>query len=66
MHAARTSTGFTLIELMVTLSVLSVLLAVGAPSFGKISRDNLLLAETQTLRGVLAAARSEAQTSARR
>ena len=54
--------GFTLIELMVTLSVVAVLLSAGVPSFSVMIKNNRLVTENYALRTVLGAARSEAQT----
>lgn len=52
--------GLTLIELLVTLSVLSILLAVGVPSFGQFTTNNRLSSYTNTLFSHLSLARSEA------
>ena len=58
----RGAPGFTIIELLVTLAVLAVLLAVGAPQFSKMTKDNRLQTESFALRGAISAARSKAQT----
>lgn len=52
--------GFTLIELMVTLSVLGVLLALAAPSFTRLIATNRLASETNEFIATLHLARSEA------
>ena len=52
--------GFTLVELMIGLLVLSVLLAIGAPAFINLIKDNRLLSEVYALRASLNRARSEA------
>ncbi|MFT4519508.1 MAG: type IV fimbrial biogenesis protein FimT [Halioglobus sp.] len=60
--AASLQDGFTLVELMITLVIASVLMSIGAPSFNKMVRDNRMVAEANSLRGVLSSARSAAQT----
>lgn len=52
--------GFTLIELMVGVSVLAILLAVGIPSFSAIMRNNRIASGANNLVGALNFARSEA------
>ncbi len=52
--------GFTLVELMVALAVLSILLVVAAPSFRDLIMDNKLLSESYAMRATLNNARSEA------
>jgi type IV fimbrial biogenesis protein FimT len=52
--------GFTLIELMVAITVLGVLLAVAVPSFIDTIRNNRVTAQTNELVGALNYARSEA------
>ena len=52
--------GFTLIELMVTLTVLGVLLSLAAPSFTAIVASNRIATETNELIGTLNLARAEA------
>jgi len=58
----KTHSGLTLIELLVTLAVLSILIAVAAPNFTNISSGNKLTAEVNGFVGALAYARSEAVT----
>lgn len=57
MHYSR---AFTLIELMVTISVLAVVIALAAPSFSTILRENRLAALSTELQGAMQLARSEA------
>ncbi|WDS36037.1 GspH/FimT family pseudopilin [Pseudoxanthomonas sp.] len=52
--------GFTLIELMVTVAVLAILLAIALPSFQQTLRSNRVATSTNALIGTLALARSEA------
>lgn len=60
------STGFTLIELMVTISVLAILLAVAVPNFQSFLLNNRLATSTNELVSSLAVARSEAVKRATR
>jgi len=52
--------GFTLIELMLTIMIAAILAALAAPSFRDMLINNSLTAETNSLIGDLALARSEA------
>ena len=52
--------GFTLIELMVTLTVAGVLLALGIPSFSKLIANNRIATQTNEFVSALNMARSEA------
>lgn len=54
--------GFTLIELMVTLTIVGILLTVAVPSFNKMMADNRQIAQINELLGSLMYARSEAIT----
>jgi type IV fimbrial biogenesis protein FimT len=54
------SRGFTLVELMVTVSVASVLLALGVPTFSKLIANNRIATQTNEFVGALNLARSEA------
>lgn len=56
----RLSGGFTLVELMVTLAISAVLLAVGVPSMANLVRDARLSSQTDLLVGTLNRARTEA------
>lgn len=58
--APASKRGFTLIELMVTISVLAIVLAIAVPSFQDMVRRNRLTSETNNLVSALAIARSEA------
>ncbi len=57
---ARSGAGFTLIELMVTVALLAVLLAVAAPSFVSFRRNSELAGIANNFVGAVNAARSEA------
>ncbi len=52
--------GFTLVEMMMALVVLAVLLAVAAPGFYELIKNNRMLSEVYALRATLNGARSEA------
>jgi type IV fimbrial biogenesis protein FimT len=54
------SSGFTLIELMITVSVLAILLAIAAPSFTSFLASNRITSQTNELIGVMHLARAEA------
>ncbi|MCA1805453.1 MAG: GspH/FimT family pseudopilin [Xanthomonadaceae bacterium] len=53
-------TGFTLIELMVTISIAAILLAIGVPSFQAIIENNRLATQSNELITAVNLARSEA------
>lgn len=57
MHQTR---GFTLIELMITITIVAIVAAIAAPSFTEIIRNNQITTETNRLVSGLKLARSEA------
>lgn len=59
-RAARGAAGFTVIELMITLVVMAVMLAIAIPNLRGVMARNQLLAQTTQLASALAMARSEA------
>lgn len=59
-HLKRGQRGLTLIELMVTLAVLGIVIAVAVPSFSTMISNNRALALGEDLVGALSYARSEA------
>ena len=60
--SAEIPAGFSLIELMIVLSVFSILLAVGAPALGPLLHDIEIRGSAEGLRAVLQKARTEAVT----
>jgi type IV fimbrial biogenesis protein FimT len=58
--ALRSQRGVTLLELMIALSVLGVLLAIGVPSYTSITRGNMIAAQSSNLMQTFTLARSEA------
>ena len=52
--------GFTLVELMVTLLVSAVLLGIAVPSFTQLIKNNQIVSETNTFIGAFSFARTEA------
>ncbi len=59
MHS-KSYNGFSLIELMVTLSIAAILLTIGVPSFNTIIKNNRLTSQINSLVSSLGMARSEA------
>jgi type IV fimbrial biogenesis protein FimT len=57
--------GFTLVELMITIAVAAILLAVGLPGFQSAMRSNRLAAANNELMAAVALARSEAMRNRR-
>ncbi|HSH42747.1 MAG TPA: GspH/FimT family pseudopilin [Arenicellales bacterium] len=56
----KTHSGFTLVELMITLAIAAILLTVGLPSFQNILQNNRVTTQANGLVGALNLARSEA------
>jgi type IV fimbrial biogenesis protein FimT len=56
----KVSAGFTLLELMVVITIVAVLMALGAPSYRYVTNSNRVSAEVNALLGDLQFARSEA------
>jgi type IV fimbrial biogenesis protein FimT len=56
----RYSRAYTLIELMVTISILAILIAIAVPSFSSTIRDSRIASLSSELQGALQLARSEA------
>lgn len=60
MYRKRLQTGVTLIELMVTVTVLGIILTVGVPSLGQFLRNSELNAVTHQIQEAMVYARAEA------
>jgi type IV fimbrial biogenesis protein FimT len=56
----KVSAGFTLVELMVVITIIAVLLSLGVPSYRYVTNSNRISAEVNALLGDLQFARSEA------
>lgn len=56
----KNANGFTLIELMIALTIIGVLMTVAVPSFTETIKNNRLVTQVNLLAGSLALARSEA------
>ncbi|MGH8085310.1 MAG: GspH/FimT family pseudopilin [Lysobacter sp.] len=65
MSASRTNWGFTLIELMITIAIAAIGLALAYPSFSGVFRSNRVATHTNTLMASLNLARTEAIRSNR-
>ena len=59
-NATRTATGFTLVELMVTIAVAAILVAVALPSFQRMTANNTITNTYYDLITAVRNARSEA------
>ena len=59
----KRASGFTLIELMVTIAVLSILIVVAVPNFRTTIQNNRLVTQANDLLGTLLYARSQALTN---
>ncbi len=57
---SKSQSGFTLVELVVTVSVLAILLAIGLPNFAVVLRSNRLAARTNEFITAVSLARSQA------
>jgi type IV fimbrial biogenesis protein FimT len=62
-HARRPSRGFTLMELMITIALGAVLVAIGAPTMGEMLRNGRLTSSANELLAALTLARSDAVKS---
>ncbi|WGL18197.1 GspH/FimT family pseudopilin [Microbulbifer bruguierae] len=60
MKVPTESRGFTLVELMVVITVLAIVMAIGIPSFNTLIKNNRLTAAVNDLAGGLSYARAEA------
>lgn len=58
--SVRSSGGFTLLELMMGITVLGILLGIGVPAFNEIVRNNRVAAQANELMAALSMTRSEA------
>ena len=58
-HMTKNNHGFTLIELVVTLAVVSILLVTGIPALNQMTTNNRLVTQINNIAGSLAVARSE-------
>lgn len=60
MHAIRTTRGFSLVELVVSISVLAILVSLAAPMYESVSAGNRARSAAYSLVAALSLARSEA------
>lgn len=59
----RITRGFTLIEMMIVISILAAIAAYGIPQFNDMIQNSRALSQTNTLQGLVQLARSEAVTN---
>lgn len=59
----RTTRGFTLIEMMIVVSILAAIAAYGIPQFNDMIRNSRISSQTNALQGLVQLARSEATTN---
>jgi type IV fimbrial biogenesis protein FimT len=57
---SKSTSGFTLVELVITMAIISIITALAAPSFSSMVERNTLVAETNRLLGNFRMARNEA------
>lgn len=60
MRVPSRSAGFTLIELMIVMTILAIVISIGVPSFNNLIKNNRLSAASNDIAGALQYARSEA------
>lgn len=60
MSELRFQAGFTIIELLITISLIGVIAAFAIPAFNTLTANNRVVATTNEISGLLAAARAEA------
>lgn len=60
MYTHSNKKGFTIVEIVITLALLAVFIAVGVPSFSSLIRDNRLVTDINSLVASIQLARSEA------
>ena len=65
MKVARKQTGFTLLELMITVVILVILVSIGVPSYQSAVRNNCAVSGGNSMLSLLVLAKSEAQRRGR-